>query len=101
MQVREMAALRRSPVQRMVFAVDDTDPMYMRCVGVYAEDVAVERAAEMNHARSSADSRRGLRLVVSDALPLVAVGGFELTVNDGHAHLYPPPHSTVIVHSHS
>lgn len=100
MQVREMAALRRSPVQRMVFEVDDSDPMYMRCVGVYPEDVAVERAAERNRARP-ADSGRGLRFVVSDALPLVAVGGFELTVNDGHAHLYPPPHTTVIVHSHS
>ena len=95
-----MTAARRSLVQRMVFEVDDTDPMYMRCVGVYAEDVARERAAEMNCA-SPADSGRGLRFVVSDALPLVAVGGFELTVNDGHAHLYPPPHTTVIVHQAS
>ncbi|MEH6807061.1 MAG: hypothetical protein V7697_28880 [Rhodococcus erythropolis] len=95
-----MAALRRSPVQRMVFEVDDTDPMYMRCVGVYAEDVALKRSAEMNRTRP-ADLGRGLRVVVSDALPLVAVGGFELTVNDGHAHLYRPPHATVIVHSDS
>lgn len=84
----------------MVFEVDDTDPMYMRCVGVYAEDTALERAAEMNHAKSAVGGR-GLRVVVSDALPLVAVCGFELTVNDGHAHLYPPPHTTVIVHPHS
>ncbi|OZE97444.1 hypothetical protein CH299_18625 [Rhodococcus sp. 14-2686-1-2] len=82
----------------MVFEIDDTDPMYMRCVGVYAEDVAIDRPAQMNRA-IPADGGRGRRFVVSDALPLVSVGGVELTVNDGHAHLYPPPHAKIIVHT--
>lgn len=99
-QVRERTTMRRSPVQRMVLEVHDTNSMHLRCVGVYAEDVALRRAADMNRALP-ADTGGGPRFSVSDALPLVCVGGFELTVNDGRAHLYPPPHARVVIHANS
>ncbi|WP_222696133.1 hypothetical protein [Rhodococcoides corynebacterioides] len=81
----------------MVIEVDDTNSMHVRAVGVYDEDVAFRRSAELSRTTSS-ENGRALKYKVSDALPPVGVGGFELTVHDGHAHLYLPPHASVIVH---
>lgn len=81
----------------MVIETDDRNSLHVEAVGVYDEDVAIRRSAELNRT-SPHDPGSGFRYKVSEALPPVGIGGFELTVHDGHAHLYTPPHAMVIVH---